>query len=68
MTNELPAAFRDHGIKNQESQTAQHLNAMEASIQGLCSKQQTIQNGFHEFGSEVIKGFAVDTGSIAGVS
>ena len=37
-------------------------------MEGIRNEQQTIQNEFHEFGSEVIKGFAVDTGSIAGVS
>ena len=40
---------------------------MEASIEGICNDQQTIQNGFHEFGSEVIKGFSADTRLIDGV-
>ena len=39
-------------------------------MEGIRSEQQTIQNGFHdhEFGSKVIKGFSVDTGSLAGAS
>lgn len=37
-------------------------------MEGIRSKQQTIQNDFQQFGSEVIKGFSVDTGSIAGAS
>ena len=65
-TNELPAAFRDHGVEKQ--QLASHMTAMEANMEGIRSKQQTIQNGFHEFGSKVIKGFSVDTGSIVGAS
>ena len=65
-TNKLPAAFRDHGVK--EQQLASCMTAMEANMEGIQSEQQAIQNGFHEFGSEVIKGFAVDTGLIAGAS
>ena len=41
---------------------------MEANMEGIRSEQQTIQNDFHNFGSEMIKGFSVDTGSIAGAS
>ena len=44
------------------------MRAMEANMEGICSKQQTIQNDFHNFGREVINGFSVDTGSIAGAS
>ena len=44
------------------------MTAMEANMEGICNEQQTIQNNFHDFGSEVIKGFAIDTGSIAGAS
>ena len=47
---------------------ANRMTAMEESIiEGIRNEQQTIQNGFHEFGSEVIKGFSVNTGLIAGV-
>ena len=63
-TDELPAAFCDHGVK--EQQLASCMTAMEANMEGICNEQQTIQNGFHEFGSKVVKGF--DTGSIAGAS
>ena len=42
------------------------MTAMEANMEGIRNEQQTIQNNFHDFGSEVIKGFSVDTGSIAG--
>ena len=39
-------------------------------MEGMRTEQQSIQNNFHEFGSKVIKGLAVniDTGSIAGAS
>ena len=37
-------------------------------MEGIRSEQQTIQNDFHNFGREVINGFSVDTGSIAGAS
>ena len=68
MRDELPAAFRDHGTKNQDAQIANRLTTMEASIEGIQTNQQTIQNGFHEFSSEVIKGFLADTGLIGGAS
>ena len=68
MRDELPAAFRDHGTKNQDAQIANRLTTMEASIEGIQTNQQTIQNGFHEFGSEVIKGFLTDTGLIGSAS
>ena len=65
-TNKLPVAFRDHSVK--EQQLASQMNTMEANIEGIGNEQQTIQNRFHEFGSEVIKGFSVDTKLIAGAS
>ena len=65
-TNELPAAFCDHGVK--EQQLASRMTAMEANMEGIRSKQRAVQNGFHEFGRKVIKGFEVDIGSIAGAS
>ena len=37
-------------------------------MEGIRSEQQTIQNDFHQYGSEVIKGFSIDTGSITGAS
>ena len=37
-------------------------------MDGIRREQQSIQNNFHEFGSEVIKGFSIDTGSIVGAS
>ena len=40
---------------------------MEANIEGIWGEQQTIQSDFHQFGSEVIKGFAAvpNPGSLA---
>ena len=35
MTDELPAAFRDHGVKDQHAHMANWLTAMEASIKGI---------------------------------
>ena len=72
-TDELPAAFQDHGVK--EQQLASRMRAMEANIdgirseqQGIRTEQQTIQNDFHNFGQEAINSFSADTGSIAGAS
>ena len=65
-TDNLPTAFRDHGVK--EQQLATRMRAMEANMEGIRSEQQTIQNDFYNFGRKVINGFLVDTGSIAGAS
>ena len=52
-TNELLAVLCDHGVKNQQVQMANCMTAMESSIEGIRSEQQTIQNGFQEFSNEV---------------
>ena len=37
-------------------------------MEGIRTEEQSIANNFHDFGSEIIKGFTADTGSIAGAS
>ena len=44
-TNELPAAFHDHGMK--EQQLPSQMTAMEANIEGIQTEQHTIQSDFH---------------------
>ena len=63
-TDKLPAAFRDHGVKEQLLES--RMQAMEANMdgirseqQGIRTEQQSIQNDFVNFGREVINGYSV---------